>query len=331
MSNMNMLSSQQLLTRLEEALRGRGFASARPTGLFAPLDYTLALGGKRVRPLLCLLSAQLYGDDLDDALRIAVALEIFHNFTLLHDDLMDRSPLRRGQPTVYRKWDENTAILSGDVMSIEAYRSLAEIKRSELLVEALPIFNQMAVEICCGQQYDMEFEHRSDVSVDEYIEMIRLKTAVLLGTSLRLGALSAGADKSEALLLDEVGQALGLAFQIQDDYLDVYGDEATLGKPIGGDIVNGKKTLMLLYTRSVLSPEALAELDRLMSLPRERAVERIEGVRALYNQAGTPEYARERIQTLTAEALGKLQTLGVAPMRLDPLVRLFDALAWRQS
>lgn len=326
-----MLSSQQLLARLEEELHGRGFASAQPTGLFAPIDYTLSLGGKRVRPLLCLLSAQLYGDNLDDALPIAVALEIFHNFTLLHDDLMDRSPLRRGQSTVYRKWNENTAILSGDVMSIESYRALSEIKRSELLVEALPIFNQMAVEICCGQQYDMEFEHRSDVSVDEYIEMIRLKTAVLLGASLRLGALSAGATPDEAMLLDEVGQALGLAFQIQDDYLDVYGDEATFGKPIGGDIVNGKKTLMLLYTRSVLSSEGLAELDRLMSLPLERSAERIEGVRQLYNQVGTPEYARARIDTLTSEALGKLQTLGIAPQRLEPLVHLFDALAGRQS
>lgn len=331
MSDINILSSQQLLARVEEALLGRQFASARPAGLFAPIDYTLSLGGKRVRPLLCMLSAQLYGDRLEEALRIAVALEIFHNFTLLHDDLMDRSPLRRGQPTVYRKWDDNTAILSGDVMSIEAYRALAEIESPELLVRALPIFNQMAVEICCGQQYDMEFEHRDDVSVEEYIEMIRLKTAVLLGASLRLGALSAGATEVDALLLDEVGQALGLAFQIQDDYLDVYGDEATFGKPIGGDIVNGKKTLMLLYTRSVLSGEERTKLDRLMSLPREQATERIEGVRQLYDQAGTPGYARERIKVLTEEALGKLRSLEVEPARLEPLVALFDSLSARRS
>ncbi len=331
MSDINILSSQQLLASVEEALLGRQFASARPEGLFAPIDYTLSLGGKRVRPLLCMLSAQLYGDRLEEALRIAVALEIFHNFTLLHDDLMDRSPLRRGQPTVYRKWDDNTAILSGDVMSIEAYRALAEIESPELLVRALPIFNQMAVEICCGQQYDMEFEHRDDVSVEEYIEMIRLKTAVLLGASLRLGALSAGANEADALLLDEVGQALGLAFQIQDDYLDVYGDEATFGKPIGGDIVNGKKTLMLLYTRSVLSGEERTKLDRLMSLPREQATERIEGVRQLYDQAGTPGYARERIKVLTEEALGKLRSLEVEPARLEPLVALFDSLSARRS
>lgn len=328
---MNILSSQQLLERIEEALSKRGFDVSQPTGLFAPIGYTLSLGGKRVRPLLCMLSAQLYDSRLEEALRIAVALEIFHNFTLLHDDLMDRSPLRRGQPTVYRKWDENTAILSGDVMSIEAYRALAELKTPQLLVDSLPIFNQMAVDICCGQQYDMEFEHRSDVSVEEYIEMIRLKTAVLLGVSLRLGALSAGASATDALLLNEVGQALGLAFQIQDDYLDVYGDEATFGKPIGGDILNAKKTLMLLYTRSVLSPDRLTELDLLMSLPQERAQERIEGVRLLYNLAGTPEYAQAYIKRLTEEALSKLHALDVEAYRLEPLVRLFDALAERRS
>lgn len=328
---MNILSSQQLLERIEEALSKRGFDASQPTGLFAPIGYTLSLGGKRVRPLLCMLSAQLYDNCLEEALRIAVALEIFHNFTLLHDDLMDRSPLRRGQPTVYRKWDENTAILSGDVMSIEAYRALAELKTPQLLVDSLPIFNQMAVDICCGQQYDMEFEQRSDVSVEEYIEMIRLKTAVLLGASLRLGALSAGASATDALLLDEVGQALGLAFQIQDDYLDVYGDEATFGKPIGGDILNAKKTLMLLYTRSVLSPERLTELDLLMSLPQERTQERIEGVRLLYDLAGTPEYAQAYIKRLTEEALSKLNTLDVEAYRLEPLVRLFDALAERRS
>ncbi len=328
---MQSSTTTHLLASIEQALAERRYGELQPQGLFAPIDYTLALGGKRVRPLLCLLAARLYTDDTACAMPIAVALEVFHNFTLLHDDLMDRSPLRRGQPTVYRRWDENTAILSGDAMSIEAYRALEGIDRPELLAEVLPVFNRMAIEICCGQQYDMEFELRSDVRVEEYIEMIRLKTAVLLGASLRLGARAAGASRDDAEVLDRVGQALGLAFQIQDDYLDVYGDEATFGKPIGGDIMNAKKTLMLLYTRHTLAPDDLAELDRLMVLPEAQRTERIAGVRALYDRAGTPEYARSQIARLTDEARTLLASLGLEAERLEPLEALFDKLTTRQS
>lgn len=324
------MTNEALLQMIEASLAARGYGQMQPEGLFAPIEYTLALGGKRVRPLLCLLSARLFGDDLRKALPIATGLEIFHNFTLLHDDLMDKSPLRRGQETVYRRWSENTAILSGDVMSIEAYRCLEAIEDAELLRMVLPIFNRMAVEICQGQQYDMEFEQRRDVSVGEYLEMIRLKTAVLLGAALRLGALAAGASVEEAQTLDEVGQALGLAFQIQDDYLDVYGDEATFGKPIGGDIMNAKKTLMLLYTQSQLDEAGLSELERLMSLGEEQRRERIDGVRALYDYVGTPVYAQSEIARLTGEALSKLQALGLAEERLSPLYALCDKLMTRQ-
>ncbi len=324
-------SIEALLERIEQALISRGYDAMRPTGLYAPIHYTLTLGGKRVRPVLCLLSAQLFADEAPDALPIAVGLEIFHNFTLLHDDLMDRSPLRRGKPTVYRQWDENTAILSGDVMSIEAYRALEGISRPELLAQALPRFNRMALEICEGQQYDMEFETRTDVSVAEYVEMIRLKTAVLLGNALALGALSAGASVEIANQLDEAGQALGLAFQIQDDYLDVYGDEKTFGKPIGGDIANGKKTLMLLYTQAQLSAEHRAELDELMTLPETARTERIAGVRRLYDIAGTPGYARAEIARYTEHALSILSALPVEANRLEPLRQLFDRLMNRQS
>ena len=325
------MTTEVLLDIIEKSLSELGYAEQEPRALFEPIGYTLSLGGKRVRPLLCLLACRLYSDNIATALPIARALEVFHNFTLLHDDLMDKSPIRRGQPTVYRKWNDNTAILSGDAMSIEAYRSLEGIENPQLLSKVLPFFNKMAIEICKGQQYDMDFEVREHVSVAEYIEMIRLKTAVLLGAALRLGALAAGTYDSDAQILDEVGQALGLAFQIQDDYLDVYGDEKTFGKPIGGDIMNGKKTLMLLYTQAKLEREDRAELDRLMQLGQEHKEERISGVRRLYDKAGTPIYAQHEIERLTQEALTKLRGLGLKQERLEPLYQLFDKLTTRKN
>lgn len=325
------MTTEVLLDIIEKSLSELGYAELEPRALFEPIGYTLSLGGKRVRPLLCLLACRLYSDNIATALPIARALEVFHNFTLLHDDLMDKSPIRRGQPTVYRKWNDNTAILSGDAMSIEAYRSLEGIENPQLLFKVLPFFNKMAIEICKGQQYDMDFEEREHVSVAEYIEMIRLKTAVLLGAALRLGALAAGAYDSDAQILDEVGQALGLAFQIQDDYLDVYGDEKTFGKPIGGDIMNGKKTLMLLYTQAKLEHDDRAELDRLMQLGQEHKEERISGVRRLYDKAGTPIYAQHEIERLTQEALTKLRGLGLKQERLEPLYQLFDKLTTRKN
>lgn len=325
------MTTEVLLDIIEKSLSELGYAELEPRALFEPIGYTLSLGGKRVRPLLCLLACHLYSDNIATALPIARALEVFHNFTLLHDDLMDKSPIRRGQPTVYRKWNDNTAILSGDAMSIDAYRSLEGIENPQLLFKVLPFFNKMAIEICKGQQYDMDFEEREHVSVAEYIEMIRLKTAVLLGAALRLGALAAGAYDSDAQILDEVGQALGLAFQIQDDYLDVYGDEKTFGKPIGGDIMNGKKTLMLLYTQAKLERDDRAELDRLMQLGQEHKEERISGVRRLYDKAGTPIYAQHEIERLTQEALTKLRGLGLKQERLEPLYQLFDKLTTRKN
>ena len=325
------MATEVLLDIIEKSLSELGYAELEPRALFEPIGYTLSLGGKRVRPLLCLLATRLYSDNIATALPIARALEVFHNFTLLHDDLMDKSPIRRGQPTVYRKWNDNTAILSGDAMSIEAYRSLEGIENPQLLFKVLPFFNKMAIEICKGQQYDMDFEEREHVSVAEYIEMIRLKTAVLLGAALRLGALAAGAYDNDAQILDEVGQALGLAFQIQDDYLDVYGDEKTFGKPIGGDIMNGKKTLMLLYTQAKLEHDDRAELDRLMQLGQEHKEERISGVRRLYDKAGTPIYAQHEIERLTQEALTKLRGLGLKQERLEPLYQLFDKLTTRKN
>ncbi|MBF1377004.1 MAG: polyprenyl synthetase family protein [Porphyromonadaceae bacterium] len=314
---------------VEEQLTARSLGTRSPEGLFAPIDYTLRLGGKRIRPLLACAAAAAFTEAWQRALPVAVALEIFHNFTLLHDDLMDRSPLRRGQETVYRRWGDNTAILSGDAMSIEAYASLAEVADKSLLAELLPRFSQMALEVCVGQQYDMEFETRSEVRVEEYMEMIRLKTSVLLGSSLELGALVGGATAEQARALYALGIQLGLAFQIQDDLLDVYGDEKTFGKPIGGDIVNAKKTLLLLYTLEQLQGEDLKRLQEILTYTPEERRTYIDEVRALYDKAGTRLYAEAEIERLTTEAYRGVEQLPLREEGRELLLSLFHTLSGR--
>lgn len=314
---------------VEEQLTARSLGTRSPEGLFAPIDYTLRLGGKRIRPLLACAAATAFTEAWQRALPVAVALEIFHNFTLLHDDLMDRSPLRRGQETVYRRWGDNTAILSGDAMSIEAYASLAEVADKSLLAELLPRFSQMALEVCVGQQYDMEFETRSEVRVEEYMEMIRLKTSVLLGSSLELGALVGGATAEQARALYAAGIQLGLAFQIQDDLLDVYGDEKTFGKPIGGDIVNAKKTLLLLYTLEQLQGEDLKRLQEILTYTPEERRAYIDEVRALYDKTGTRLYAEAEIERLTTEAYRGVEQLPLREEGRELLLALFHTLSGR--
>ena len=314
---------------VEEQLAARSLGTRSPEGLFAPIDYTLRLGGKRIRPLLACAAAAAFTEAWQRALPVAVALEIFHNFTLLHDDLMDRSPLRRGQETVYRRWGDNTAILSGDAMSIEAYAALAEVPDKSLLAELLPRFSQMALEVCVGQQYDMEFETRSEVRVEEYMEMIRLKTSVLLGSSLELGALVGGATAEQARALYAVGIQLGLAFQIQDDLLDVYGDEKTFGKPIGGDIVNAKKTLLLLYTLEQLQGEDLKRLQEILTYTPEERRAYIDEVRALYDKASTRLYAEAEIERLTTEAYHGVEQLPLREEGRELLLALFHTLSGR--
>lgn len=331
---MTMYPDQQKKLKLireavEEHLAARSLGTRSPEGLFAPIDYTLRLGGKRIRPLLACAAAAAFTEAWQRALPVAVALEIFHNFTLLHDDLMDRSPLRRGQETVYRRWGDNTAILSGDAMSIEAYASLAEVTDKSLLAELLPRFSQMALEVCVGQQYDMEFETRTEVRVEEYMEMIRLKTSVLLGSSLELGALVGGATVEQAHALYAVGIQLGLAFQIQDDLLDVYGDEKTFGKPIGGDIVNAKKTLLLLYTLEQLQGEDLKRLQEILAYTPEERRAYIDEVRALYDKASTRLYAEAEIERLTAEAYRGVEQLPLREEGCELLLSLFHTLSGR--
>jgi polyprenyl synthetase len=316
---------------LEEKLSDRSWEHRSPHGLFAPIHYTLSLGGKRLRPLLCCVAARCFTELWQRALPAAVALEVFHNFTLLHDDLMDRSPLRRGQETVYRRWGDNTAILSGDAMSIEAYTALAEVEDKGLLPALLASFNKMAMEVCIGQQLDMEYELRQEVTVAEYMEMIRLKTSVLLGASLEIGALIGGADSQTAHSLYEAGVELGLAFQIQDDLLDVYGDEATFGKPIGGDIINAKKTLLLLYALEQLRGSELEELRAILELSPEERRGQVAHVRSLYERVGVRAYATQAVEAHTARAYSLLEPLALSEEGRDLLLTLFATLAGRKS
>src|ERR1700761_9383330 len=216
-----------------------------PAALYEPISYILSIGGKRMRPALLLMACDLFGGDVDDALAPALAIEVFHNFTLMHDDIMDNAPLRRGRTTVHERWNKNVAILSGDVMLIEGYKLMMQVK-DHLLRQILDIFNNTAVDVCEGQQIDMEFEQRNDVTIKEYINMIRLKTAVVLGGALKIGALLGGASTKDANLLADFGVNLGLAFQLQDDILDVYGNPEKFGKQVGGDIIANKKTYLLL-------------------------------------------------------------------------------------
>jgi len=264
-----------------------------PTGLYAPIDYILSLGGKRLRPVFCMAGCALFDEQMvHKSLPAALSLEVFHNFTLLHDDIMDQSPMRRNQPTVHKKWNDNTAILSGDAMVILAYQLLAQ-SPTDKLPQLLDVFNQTALEVCEGQQYDMDFETRDDVKEEEYIEMIRLKTAVLLGGSLKVGALIGGASDRDAQLIYDFGVNIGLSFQLQDDWLDVFGDETEFGKPIGGDIVNNKKTYLLIKAMNNLPPQKKSELKNWCTQKKFNKQEKISSVRNLYKVANVSEHTKK--------------------------------------
>ena len=278
-----------------------------PRGLYEPIAYALASGGKRLRPVLALTAAAIFGGKEEEVLPAALALEVFHNFTLLHDDVMDRALVRRGRPTVHVKWDDNTAILSGDQMLIEAYRLLEGVPGAKLAL-VLRWFNEMATGICEGQQLDVDFEHADRVAISDYLKMIELKTAVLLANALRTGAYIAGAGEKEQEALYEYGRHIGLAFQIQDDLLDVYGDPETFGKAIGGDICCNKKTYLLLTALATASAEDKAELEQWL-LVSDRDREKIAAVTTLYTRLGVREAAEAAIEKHTAEALQQLERL----------------------
>lgn len=277
-----------------------------PQGLYAPIAYTLASGGKRLRPQLALIACRIAGGNEQKALPLALAIELFHNFTLMHDDVMDDAPIRRGRPTVHVKWNANTAILSGDQMLIEAYKQLEGVE-SQYLPEVLHLFSKMATEICEGQQYDVDFEQREQVRIEEYIEMIRLKTSVLLATALQVGALVGGANEDVQKELYDFGIHLGLAFQIQDDLLDCFGDPATFGKAIGGDICCNKKTFLLLTAFSEATTEQQQALLEQLHAPASQ--EKIDKVKALYLSTGARGIAESAISAHTDAALACLRRM----------------------
>lgn len=286
-----------------------------PRGLYDPLRYMMEIGGKRIRPRLCLLAYYLYKDSFDESiLSPAAAIEVFHSFTLIHDDIMDKADVRRGVPTVHRRWNDNTAILSGDVMSIESYRLIAKAP-AEVLPKALELFSKTAVEVCEGQQYDMDFEDLESVPMDDYLKMIGLKTAVLIACAAKMGALIAGASERDCELLYRYGYDLGLAFQIADDWLDTYADPEVFGKAIGGDIVNNKKSWLMTRAFEKIG-DRRGELLDAMAMPvstEEEKEAKIAAVKAIYAELGVGEEAKKEIIRLHSQSLAHAAALNLQP------------------
>ena len=323
-----MFTTKELLEKVNRYIADWDY-SREPKGLYEPIRYVLSLGGKRIRPVLMLMAYNLYKEEVDSVLPVAVGLETYHNYTLLHDDLMDKADMRRNKPTVHKVWNENTAILSGDTMLVLAYQQMCRIDNPVLLKKVLDIFTEMALEIGEGQQYDMEFETRDDVTEEEYIEMIRLKTSVLLASALKIGALLGGASDKEACLLYDYGVQVGLAFQLQDDYLDVYGDPAVFGKKIGGDILCNKKTYMLINALLLADDRQRAELKCWIDAREYEPQEKIQAVTALYDQIGIRELCDKKITAYFEKAGECLNALEVDDCRKQMLREFIGSLIHR--
>ena len=302
----------------------------QPDTLYAPIRYIMGLGGKRIRPLLTLLGAHLFTDELNGIIKPALATEVFHNFTLLHDDLMDQAPLRRGQATVHEKWNPNVAILGGDVMLVRAYELFLDVEPA-LLPVVLRRFGQTAAEVCEGQQWDMNFETEPQVSIAQYLDMIRLKTAVLLGFCLELGARLAGASQEDAEHLRQFGTDIGLAFQLRDDLLDVYGDAATFGKRVGGDIVSDKKTFLLLTAQAQANESQQFVLRQLIAQPVTDADAKVAAVRGIYDELNIRSQTEALINDYFQDALQHLERVAAPAVRKQPLHQLALQLMDRES
>jgi Geranylgeranyl pyrophosphate synthase len=322
--NLKMKTLDSIKQRVDLAVSQLHFAN-QPESLYSPIEYILSLGGKRIRPVLSLIVCDLYSDDIEPVINPALGIEVFHNFTLLHDDLMDAADKRRNKPTVHKVWNANTAILSGDAMLIVAYQLISKTP-SEHLKEVLSLFTTTALEICGGQQYDMLFENRLDVTEDEYLEMIRLKTAVLLACSLKTGAIVGGASDKDASLLYDFGINLGLAFQLQDDLLDVYGDPEIFGKNVGGDILCNKKTYLLI---NALKNANTAQRERLVDWINKEHFspeEKIAYFTKMYLELGIKELAENKIKYYYTEAVKCLSQLSVCPSQTQLLKTVCEDL-----
>lgn len=324
-----MYSSAEILKSVNAYLANLKY-ERKPKGLYEPIEYVLSMGGKRVRPVLMLLSYNIYKDNPETILSSACALETYHNYTLLHDDLMDNAEIRRGHETVHKKWDANTAILSGDSMLVLAYERMAQCPK-EKLPEVLSLFTETALEIGEGQQYDMEFENRTDVKEAEYIEMIRLKTSVLLACAVKMGAILADASAEDAENLYKFGEQIGLAFQLQDDFLDVYGDPAVFGKAIGGDITSNKKTFMLINAFNHATAEQKAELSKWIAATDFDANEKIAAVTRIYNEIGIDRMAKEKIEFYFEESKRYLERVNLPEERKRELVSYTNDMMKREK
>ena len=301
-----------------------------PAQLYEPISYILSLGGKRMRPALLLMACELFGGDVNKAIPPALAIEVFHNFTLMHDDIMDKAPLRRGKTTVHERWNQNVAILSGDVMLIQGYMLMMQVDNS-ILRQVLDIFNQTAVGVCEGQQIDMEFETRDVVDINEYINMIRLKTAVVLGGALKIGALIGGAPQQDADLLSAFGEQLGIAFQLQDDILDVYGDPEKFGKQVGGDIISNKKTYLLIKALELAQGEQAIELNALLNASHLDNAEKVSAVTRIYNELDIRQYAETAMQTYADKAFEALEQINLPNEHKQYLHHFADGLLVREN
>lgn len=299
-----------------------------PRDLYEPISYTISLGGKRIRPVLCLMASNVFSDIIDKAVKPAMALEIFHNFTLIHDDIMDKAEVRRGKPTVYRKWNTNVAILSGDAACIVAYKYLVQTEPT-ILPEILKVFNTTALEVCDGQQFDMEYEKLPFVTEDDYLRMIELKTSVLLAGAAKIGALIGGASAGDAEKLYNFGKYLGLAFQLQDDLLDSFGDPKVFGKAIGGDIIANKKTFLMINATKLAKGETLSKLQKLVKEPTDTPEEKVEGVKQIYRELGIKELTEDRINHYYNLALAELVKLSVREERKEMLLGFAEGLMKR--
>jgi geranylgeranyl diphosphate synthase type II len=322
-----MYTLDQLLEKVKTAL-SEVKLDEEPKELYLPISYTLELGGKRIRPILVLLSCDLFGGNIEKAINSAVAIEIFHNFTLLHDDIMDNAPIRRGKETVFKKWNSNVAILSGDTMFAIAYKHLA-MSDKNVLQNVLSIFTKAAIEVCEGQQYDMNFETRNDVTIPEYIEMIRLKTSVLIAASLKTGAVIAGADEKDVDNIYKLGEYVGLAFQLQDDLLDVYGNQNKFGKKIGGDIVTNKKTYLYIKALQEARGKDLNILQSYFSSNNFDQNEKINAVTEIYNKLGVKDSSVALINEYYDFAAQHLSLLSIDKERKITLKKYIDQLISR--